>query len=231
MITLQVTHTIYKLLYIRRGVKLGKVVYLRLRNKVEAKLGQTVKLKDIALVSTVDENRERLLETELYDIKKHDRNIVIIDVFRVLQQLHQRYPLLEFQQVGPNQTIVMIEKAKKSPSYVFVVLIWFLLFIGAAMAIMNFHYDVSMEEVQQRLHYLLTGEEVKHPLWIQIPYSIGLGVGMILFFNHLFKKRINEEPSPLEVEMFKYQQDLDQYVILHENQMVKDHSNDDTSNT
>ncbi|MFP3360102.1 stage V sporulation protein AA, partial [Planococcus sp. SIMBA_143] len=36
-------------------------------------------------------------------------------------------------------------------------------------------------------------------------------------FNHLFKKRFNEEPSPLEVEMFNYQQDLDQYVIVHEN--------------
>ncbi|KPC99373.1 hypothetical protein LR69_02359 [Geobacillus sp. BCO2] len=40
---------------------------------------------------------------------------------------------------------------------------------------------------------------------------------MILFFNHWFRKRINEEPSPLEVEMFNYQQSIDQYVILHEN--------------
>ena len=40
---------------------------------------------------------------------------------------------------------------------------------------------------------------------------------MILFFNHVFKKRFNEEPSPLEVEMFNYQQDLDQYVIMNEN--------------
>lgn len=40
---------------------------------------------------------------------------------------------------------------------------------------------------------------------------------MVLFFNHLFRKRINEEPSPLEVEMFNYQQDLDRYVMLKEN--------------
>ncbi|MDD1367314.1 hypothetical protein PTB13_04110, partial [Bacillus sp. MHSD17] len=50
-----------------------------------------------------------------------------------------------------------------------------------------------------------------------IPYSLGLGLGMVLFFNHVFQKRINEEPSPLEVEMFQYQQSLDQYVIVHEN--------------
>ena len=40
---------------------------------------------------------------------------------------------------------------------------------------------------------------------------------MILFFNHFFKKRFNDEPSPLEVEMFNYQQDLDRYAMMTEN--------------
>jgi stage V sporulation protein AA len=40
---------------------------------------------------------------------------------------------------------------------------------------------------------------------------------MVLFFNHLFKKKINEEPSPLEVEIFNYQLDLDKYVAMNEN--------------
>ena len=85
------------------------------------------------------------------------------------------------------------------------------------MAIMNFHYDVSMEEVQIRLHYLFTGEQTQHPLWIQIPYSLGLGLGMLLFFNHWFQKRFNEEPSPLEIEVFNYQQEIDNYVYHKEN--------------
>lgn len=87
------------------------------------------------------------------------------------------------------------------------------------MTIMNFHYDVSMQEVQQKIHYLLTGKHSKYPLWIQIPYSFGLGVGMLLFFNHWFKKRFNEEPSPLEIELFNYQQDLNQYVMHYENKL------------
>ena len=39
-----------------------------------------------------------------------------------------------------------------------------------------------------------------------------------LFFNHWFNKRFNEEPSPLEVEIFKYQQDLDNYLNYKENE-------------
>lgn len=74
-----------------------------------------------------------------------------------------------------------------------------------------------MQKVHQRIFEMLTGEKEEYPLWLQIPYSLGIGVGMILFFNHLFKKRLNEEPSPLELEMFNYQQSIDQYVIMNEN--------------
>lgn len=82
---------------------------------------------------------------------------------------------------------------------------------------MNFHTDVSMMQVHERIYYLITGEKSHQPLWMQIPYSIGIGLGMILFFNHIFQKKINEEPSPLEVELFMYQQSLDQYYIQNEN--------------
>lgn len=83
---------------------------------------------------------------------------------------------------------------------------------------MNFHEDVSMRDVHIALYEMITGERNEYPYLLQIPYSIGLGLGMIIFFNHVFKKRLNEEPSPLEVEMFNYQLDLDEYVAMNENQ-------------
>ena len=81
---------------------------------------------------------------------------------------------------------------------------------------MNFHADVSMPKVLARIFYLITGEVNHRPLLLQIPYSLGIGAGMILFFNHIFKHRFNDEPSPLELEVFLYQESIDQYVIDHE---------------
>jgi stage V sporulation protein AA len=100
-------------------------------------------------------------------------------------------------------------------------LVWIILFVGSGLAIMNFHTDVSMQEVHERIYYLVTGRHENQPLILQIPYSIGIGTGMILFFNHLFKKRFNEEPSPMELEMFLYQEAIDQYVINDEKQKVE----------
>jgi stage V sporulation protein AA len=81
---------------------------------------------------------------------------------------------------------------------------------------MNFHADVSMLKVHQRIYEMMTGKETEKPYFLQIPYSIGIGAGMVLFFNHLFKKKFNEEPSPLEVEMFMYQENVNHYVITNE---------------
>jgi stage V sporulation protein AA len=91
-----------------------------------------------------------------------------------------------------------------------------LLFFGSALTIMNFHADVSMMEVQVRIVEMITGHKDEHPYLFQIAYSIGIGFGMIVFFNHLFKKNWNEEPTPLEVEMYLYQENVDQYVVAEE---------------
>ncbi|MCT2537443.1 stage V sporulation protein AA [Aquibacillus koreensis] len=207
---------------------MGGIIYLRLKKEFEVKPNTTIRLNDIGYISGNNSVNQLIEESVIYQVSKEDRTVSVIDGFTVIDQLVRRFSDIEIQLVGPSQTIVRIKKPLKSPSIFFVCLIWLLLFIGSSMAIMNFHYDVSMQEVQQRLHFLLTGRQAEYPLWMQVPYSIGLGVGMILFFNHLFKKRFNEEPSPLEIEMFKYQQDLDSYVSKYENNISK--NNDKSSN-
>ncbi|MDL4840743.1 stage V sporulation protein AA [Aquibacillus rhizosphaerae] len=199
---------------------MGEIIYLRLKKDLLVSPNTKIQLKDIAYISGDRALVEDIGQTFIYQISEDDQNVSVIDGFLVVDQLIKNFPDLEIQQLGPTQTIVRIKEKIKKPSILLVCFIWLLLFIGSAMAIMNFHYDVSMQEVQQKLHFLLTGKESNYPLWMQIPYSLGLGVGMILFFNHLFKKRFNEEPSPLEVEMFKYQQDLDNYVTKHENNLT-----------
>ncbi|USK58681.1 stage V sporulation protein AA [Peribacillus asahii] len=193
------------------------LIYLRMRNRVHVKQNQQVRLKDIAKIIGEDRQVKKIEEGVLLTVKKEDKNIIIIDLIEVIEVIQAVDPSIEIQTFGPSQTIIEVIYEKQKVSFLAFAAVWLLLFIGAAMTIMNFHVDVSMGEVHQRLFAIITGIEDKKPLLIQIPYSFGLGIGMILFFNHFFKKRFNEEPSPLEVEMFNYQQDLDQYVIMNEN--------------
>lgn len=204
-------------IHTQRGIAMDRIVYLRMRKYVTIANLQPIQLSDIAFLSTTSNEKSSLENEVLYHMKKEDQDLLIIDGFLVIDRLNTVYPELEFQLIGPSHTTIRVQKRKKHTPVLFICFVWILLFVGAAMAIMNFHYDVSMEEVQIRLHYLFTGEQTQHPLWIQIPYSLGLGLGMLLFFNHWFQKRFNEEPSPLEIEVFNYQQEIDNYVYHKEN--------------
>ncbi|MDP4169204.1 MAG: stage V sporulation protein AA [Bacillota bacterium] len=192
-------------------------MYLRMRQRVQVRPDEVVILKDMAQIIAPENIVASLEGMVIHRVSKQDQSIVIIDVMKVIGIITNLYKGAEIQTIGPAQTIIEVIYKKKGVSVPFFLLIWFLLFFGSALAIMNFHDDVSMRSVQEKIFTIITGRHESKPFLFQIPYSIGLGLGMILFFNHVFRKRINEEPSPLEVEMFNYQQDLDNYVIINEN--------------
>ncbi|WP_348519840.1 stage V sporulation protein AA [Bacillus sp. 165] len=193
-----------------------KTVYVKMRQRLQVGPSYQIKLEDLAQI-TGSKEVQQLKQLPVYQITKRDKTHVVIDAMMVIRTIQQYGEEWEIDLIGPTQTIVEIVVEKKAVNPFFFALVWLLLFVGAGLAIIYFHEDVSMQQVHQRIYYMVTGKIEKKPLIFQIPYSLGLGLGMVLFFNHVFKKRINEEPSPLEVEMFQYQQALDHYVIFNEN--------------
>ncbi|WP_017184969.1 stage V sporulation protein AA [Alkalibacillus haloalkaliphilus] len=201
---------------------MSNVIYLRLKYKRKVNLNDQIRLGDIAWISCAEQLQSKLLNLFVYEVTEYDQTYKVIDLYNIIKKIQNLYPEYDIESVGPSQTILILEQPRTKMYPIYVFFIWTLLFIGAAMAIMNFHFDVSMPEVQERLHSMMSGDIDRSVLWLQIPYSIGLGLGMILFFNHFLKKKFNEEPSPLEVEMFNYDQNLYEYVTFNENELNKD---------
>ncbi|GGH79216.1 stage V sporulation protein AA [Pullulanibacillus pueri] len=191
-------------------------IYIRLRHKISGVLHETLTLDRLAQVIAPEKIKSHIDKMVIHQIKQEDNSYVVIDAMDIIRRIYQHYPNSDIQTVGPSQTIVVVSTKPKKARLILFALVWILLFIGAGLTIMNFHEDVAMQEVHQKIYTMVTGKVDFKPLILQIPYSIGIGIGMILFFNHIFKKRFNEEPSPLEVEMFNYEQDLDRYIAFHE---------------
>ncbi|MEY8746453.1 stage V sporulation protein AA [Paenibacillus tundrae] len=198
-------------------------VYIRLRSRVRIQRGKEVRLRDIAHVLTSSEEQERrLIELELLRPGPEDGNLILIDILQIIPQIRGVLPDVSVELIGSGHTLVEVVEGNRKPSKSLFILVWLLLFFGSALTIMNFHADVSMQEVQIRIVEMITGRRDEHPYLFQVAYSIGIGFGMAVFFNHLFKKKWNEEPTPLEVEMFLYQQNVDQYVVIQENERMHD---------
>lgn len=203
------------------GISMDNKIYFRLKSRYLVKVGETILLKDIAQLIYEGIPEGELENLPIATITKKDKTIRVIDAMEVVKKIKVRYPQFDIDVIGSTETVVHVKLTERTFQPVLFALVWLLFFIGAGLTIMNFHEDVSMKEVHIKLHQLITGERTQSPLWIQIPYSLGLGVGMILFFNHVFKKRINEEPSPLELEVFNYEDNIDRYVSIYENEAWK----------
>lgn len=191
-------------------------IYIQMKHRVEMKEKRTIRLYDIANIIAPEQMLKALYALELYVKTDREDKFVVIDALMIIEKIGGQFPQSNIQTVGPEETIIEFVQKSKTANFLLFIVVWLLLFVGSGLTIMNFHEETSMQEIHQKLYWMLTGIENDRPYLLQVPYSIGLGVGMILFFNHLFKKRLNEEPSPLEIEMFNYQQDLDKYVIVHE---------------
>ncbi|PYE51690.1 stage V sporulation protein AA [Paenibacillus barcinonensis] len=196
-------------------------VYVRMRSRIRIQRGRVVKLRDIAHVLASSEQQEdRLLELELLRPGPEDGNLILIDILQIIPRIRQQLPDVNVELMGSGHTLVEVMAGNGQPSKSLFILVWLLLFFGSALTIMNFHADVNMQEVQIRIVEMLTGQRDEHPYLFQLAYSLGIGFGMAVFFNHLFKKKWNEEPTPLEVEMFLYQQNVDQFVVIEETERM-----------
>ncbi|GIN89502.1 stage V sporulation protein AA [Siminovitchia terrae] len=201
-------------------------VYIQMKRRLTINKSSSMKLGEMAQIIAPERMKDLHQMVVLSKTSDIEKKFIVLDVMTVISKITSRYPDSDIQVIGPSETIIeLVEKRRSVPSFLFV-LVWLLLFVGSGLAIMNFHEETSMQTMHQKIYWMMTGKINSTPYIVQIPYSLGLGLGMILFFNHLFKKRINKEPSPLEIEMFNYQQDLDQYVVLNKHKESTKYSDD-----
>lgn len=93
------------------------------------------------------------------------------------------------------------------------VLVCFVMFFGSAFTIVTFNKDASVEEIFSLLYRLSEGAERNGPGELELAYSIGIPLGIILFFNHFLRKKIDSDPTPLQVQMRQYEKDVNATII------------------
>ena len=113
-------------------------------------------------------------------------------------------------------TIIEFSKQKKKNKlwlYSKLLFVALVLFAGSATAIMSFHSDAQMSTVFENYYYIFFGERIENPAVINLPYALGLAVGIIVFFNHFGNKKLTSDPTPIEVELSVYEDDVNTNII------------------
>jgi len=189
-------------------------IFLRSKGKVSLPKGKPVLLKDLAEISADKEIKDKL-ENLYYPVDTKKEINILISVLSMITFIKENISNVDLVVIGQTDVLINFNDengSKDKYKILRVILVCFLLFIGAITAIINFHSDVDMKQAHSTIYKIITGTENDRPLLLQIPYSLGIGVGMSVFFNHVFKKKLGNEPTPLEMKMYSYQQSVDEYV-------------------
>ena len=78
---------------------------------------------------------------------------------------------------------------------------------------MAFNNDSGVPEIFEQMYEQFMGKKAVGFNILELTYSIGLGLGIIVFFNHFGKKKFTVDPTPIEVEMSLYENDIQTTLI------------------
>jgi len=192
------------------------IVYLKLEDRIQSRHSRIL-LSDAATVTCSDKKRKNEIDSiELFCFQKDGDYLQNIGVLWCIQKIQNRFPDLTVLPIGPADVIVeylpSLPQAHRLPQKVFQALkvgfVCLISFFGGAFSIMAFHNDINISGLFGSLYPILTGEKNDGCTLLEISYSIGLSLGILLFFNHIGKWRITKDPTPIEVAMRMYEQDV-----------------------
>lgn len=159
--------------------------------------------------------------------KSSKKKAVVFSILKVIELIHTIHPDIEVVNLGETDFIVEFIPKEQRPKLLEIaklVVICVVTFLGSAFTIMAFNNDVSVTGVFERFYGQITGMEKPAVTEIEICYSIGLSVGIMVFFNHFGKKKITMDPTPIQVELRKYEADMADTLI--QNASRKGHNQD-----
>ncbi len=197
----------------------SKTVYLNLSEITEVH-SQDVFLKDVAKVYCGDthiQNKCECLKIKHITENKSRRYVEnALDVIAMLEKLDSS---IQVNNVGKVEYIIDYQPPRQPHTlwqWAKTVFVCIVCFCGAAFAIMTFNNDANVRDVFQELYRLITGKEAAGTTILDLTYSIGLALGILVFFNHFAKWKLNTDPTPLEVEMRLYEDNISKTLIQND---------------
>lgn len=193
-----------------------KIVYIKGEMNTEV-YERNVTLEDIMSVECADLTLEnKIKKISILQIPKEGQHRFVVSILKVIECIHNEYPEIEIRNEGEKDLIITYEQ-DKTQRMLFqlgkVFIIAGITFIGSAFSIMAFNNDISITEMFGQIYELVMGQPSDGFTMLELTYSIGLIVGILTFFNHFGKKRFSVDPTPMEVEMRMYENEIETTII------------------
>lgn len=189
---------------------MNETVYLQIKQNIELD-HRDVRLSDVAYIYSTDNTITAKLKTlQLIHIKDVKSEKICFSIMKVVELINKEYPGIAVENMGENDFIVDYIREKKHSRLLqaaLITLVCLITFLGSAYGIMAYNNDVGTQEIFEKIYSVFGTAADRENMFLEISYALGLASGITVFYNHFGNKRFIKEPTPLEVEMDKYDKD------------------------
>ena len=194
----------------------GETLYLKAEKNVEVKEPQ-VWLKDVAKVYCADPHvSAKVKAIKLHRFGNEEQKRQVFSILKIIELINEACPNVSVENIGETDVLVEwvdVNKHKGAIQTLKIIFVAAISFFGTAFTIMAFHNDIGINKVFGKVYELVMGQPSSGYSILEFSYSIGLAVGIIVFFNHIGGRRITKDPTPIEVEMRIYERDVNDALI------------------
>ena len=194
----------------------NKILYIKGSRDVEV-TKPDVTLGDLLSMESTDKLMLAKVRTlKIVRFKKSGRQRCVVSLLKIIACIHGKFPQADIQNLGETDIIVTYED-QKTPAFAWhiikTVFVAAVTFFGAAFSIMAFNNDVDVTKLFGQIYELMTGQETNGYTVLEVAYSVGVTAGILTFFNHFGKKRFTVDPTPMEIQMRLYENDIQTTLI------------------
>ena len=194
----------------------GTVVYIKCDRNVEVQTSD-VCVKDLGKVFCSDDTvSAKLKALKVHRFVKDKPKRCVISVLKLISVMENTCPGIIVQVLGEADVLVeQVEQKKhtKWQQWPKVALVCLISFCGTAFTIMAYHNDASINDIFTQVYQICMNREPEGLNIMEVAYSVGLALGIIIFFNHVGGRKITKDPTPISVAMRKYEEDVDTTLI------------------
>ena len=182
-------------------------IYINAEQNVELQ-SDDVYVKDIGSLTCSDEHvLAKVKAIKLHHFKEGEPKRQVISLLKVIQEIDKVCPGVSVESIGESEVLleyIDVDRHKGPVQMIKLIFVAMISFFGTAFTIMAFHNDIGINDVFSKVYEMVMGQPGDGYGILELAYSVGLAVGIIVFFNHIGGRWINKDPTPIELEMRIY---------------------------
>lgn len=193
-----------------------KNVYVKCERNIET-TNRDVFLADLGELRCADAVlAAKLKAIKVYRFAEGGPERTVISSLRLVELMEEVCPEISVQIVGEPDVLIeriRVPQKKGAPVVLKVLLVCMVSFFGTGFTIMAYHNDVGISYVFAAVYELIMGRKAIGINPLEVSYSVGLAAGILLFFNHIGPRNLTKDPTPIEVSVRNYEEDVDRALI------------------